>query len=129
MLGIHGAVRCFEDGGIFALRAVVARKGVAVEAAADCCGAAAGDDLRACGVVYINGNGEAGLALFAGREEGQELYGCGYLFEHVGGFLDFFWLWDESDGVGHGEDLHLREKLGGEVGETLRVESAGAGLG
>ena len=38
-------------------------------------------------------------------------------------------MWDEGDGFGHGEDLDLREKLGGEVGESLRVEAAGAGLG
>lgn len=38
-------------------------------------------------------------------------------------------MWDEGDGVSHGEDLDLREKLGGQVGEALRVEAAGAGLG
>lgn len=42
--------------------------------------------------------------------------------------LDFFGLWDEGDGFGHGDHGDLSEKLGGEMRESLRVEAAGAGL-
>jgi hypothetical protein len=48
--------------------------------------------------------------LFRGRVEGDEFNGCGYLFEHGGGgFLDFFGLWDEVDGVGHWDNGDLSE--------------------
>jgi hypothetical protein len=129
VLGVHGGVAGFEDGGVFALRGIVGRERVAIQPAAEGRGAACGHDLGAAWIVDVNGDGEAGFALFAGRVEGEEFNGGGDLFEHGLCGLDFFGLGQEREDFGHGEDFDGCEKLGGEVRKSAGVEAARADFG
>jgi len=73
VLRINRAVGGFEDGGILSFGAVVGRERVAIQPASNGSCAAAGDDLRTGWIVYVDGDGEAGFAGFAGGKKSQEL--------------------------------------------------------